>query len=286
MIDDPAPTPYKSSGCHCLQLLCKTLVSTQSEMLKRSGLADVFIDALKPNLLLLPALTPEEESLEIMMELYPALLGVVDARFVKLIAIADATWSGEKTDPGKTLAIGEEIVRYQDLLTMVYRHGAMASLSHLSPSSAGFSNTTSVPLTTFLLQQIPGVFRRMGIHTVKHFQTLLPVMRIGLMDPFILVAPEIVFAMLDVLSCVIEVGKPRIKEKWWVEILRGLVLCYLNCVDDKDFDGARKAVVNDMMARLKAVVQTLEKTVGQAEWGGVKTRLVEEEDELKDLFGD
>jgi hypothetical protein len=141
MIDDAAPTPWKSAGCSLLTLLCEILVSTQAEILKRSGLADVFVDALKADFLLLPTLTPEEESLEVLGALYPAFLAVTDARFVKLVAVQQGTWVGEKPGSGDTWATGEDLVRYQDMLTLVYRHGVMASLEHLAASSESFSNT-------------------------------------------------------------------------------------------------------------------------------------------------
>ncbi|KAJ9613183.1 hypothetical protein H2200_003124 [Cladophialophora chaetospira] len=282
MIDDPGPKPWKSSGCHLLFLLCEVLVSSQSEMLKRSGLTDVFVDALKTNFLLLPTLTPEEESLVVLGELYPAFLGVIDARFIKLSSIQAGTWLGDKPGSTVTWTMGEDFVRHQEMLTLVYRHGIMASLSHLSASSASFSNTSSAPLTTFLLQQIPKVFTRMGLHSVKHLQGLLPMVRVGLMDPFILAAPDMTCAILDVLDCVIEVGEPRVKEKWWTEILRGLVGCWLNCLDDGQRDVSK--AIGKIMTRLKNSANKLGEIVGKEEWDGVVKRLIEEEVDVKGLF--
>ena len=292
LIDDASPTPWKSSGCHSLDLLCKVLVSTQSEMLKRSGLADVFVDALKTNFLLLPTLTFEEDSLTVLSEVYHAYLGVVDARFIKLVSVRKGIWLDDKANSGVTSAMNEDFTRYQNMLTLVYRHGIMASLSHLSSSSDSFSNTSSVPLTTFLLRQFPEVFTRMDIHTVKHFQELLPMVRAGLADPFVLLAPHIVYALLDVLECVIKVGKPRVQVKWWTEILRGLVLCWLNCVDDIDGKVTSEGPVpkkgefacEGVMARLKWTMKTLSDVVEEKEFQAVLERLIEEEGDLKGLF--
>ena len=47
----------------------------------------MFVDALKTNFMILPNLTPEAESLKLLEELYPAFLGVIDSRFIKLISV-------------------------------------------------------------------------------------------------------------------------------------------------------------------------------------------------------
>ena len=284
MIDDASPTPWKSAGCHCLAFLCDVLVSSQSEILRKSGLADVFVDALKTNFLLLPTLTPEEDSLEVLNEVYPAFLGVVDARFVRLVAIRQGKWMGEENfNSSSAWTAEEESTQYQTLLTLLFRHGVMASLSHLSSSSDSLSNTSSIPLTTCLLRQISPIFRRMEVHSVKHFQTLLPMLRIGLSDPFLLIAPEMVLATLDVLEVVVEVGKLRVRERWWGEALRGMVACWLNCVDE---DGERGGKLERIQRKLKEVMRVLGVVVGGKEWKDVTRRLIEEEEDLRELFGE
>ena len=241
--------------------------------MRSSGLADVFVNALKTDFLLLPTLTEEDESLVVLGELYPAFLGVVDARFGR----------------GTSLGRDQEAVLRQETLTLIYRHGIMASLEHLSTSSDSFSNTSSVALTTFLLEQIPNVFRRMGVDSVKHFQMLLPMLRVGLMDPFALAGQGMVVAMLHVLDCALEVGRVRVKEKWWPEILRGLVGCWLNCVDDRrgsESQSFRENLsVGGIVARLKKTTRLLGDVVENEEWKEVTKGLMEEEADLKGLFG-
>ncbi|KAL6248354.1 hypothetical protein RBB50_004609 [Rhinocladiella similis] len=270
MIDDSDPT-YKASGCHLLHMLSNVLLSVQSDMLKRTGLGDVFIDALKGNFTLLPTLTPEDESLSVLCELYPAYIALVDARFCY-------------SSPG-TLTSPESKAR-DDLLTALYRHGVMASLEHLS-STTSFSSTISVNLTVLLLRQISPVFERMGISSVRHLKGLLPMLRTGLMDPFVLVAPEMVSAVLDVVECVISVCAPRVKEKWYPEILRGLVGCWCNCVDESEGGGTSGTSKHlpQTMARLAKIVKILGEVVDENEWKDVTRRLVHEERELKELFG-
>ncbi|ETI20861.1 hypothetical protein G647_07204 [Cladophialophora carrionii CBS 160.54] len=309
MIDDAAPTPYKSAGCKLLAMLCEVLTSTHSEMLKRSGLADVMVDALRTNFLSLPTLTPEADSLALLREVYAAFLGLVDARFVmlrlrlkfKLGPPSNQTKAqgGAGTDEDSDdKNIDTDFNPYQNMLTLVYRHGIMASLTHLSSSSTNagcLSNTISVPLTMLLLRQIPPVFSRMGIHCVKHLQGLLPMLRASLMDPFLLAAPDMVSAILDIVDSVFDVARTRVQQKWWPEVLRGLVGCWVNCVDEnenesipagKTASASTSTHLEDTMARLKKMVKTLGEIVGPNEWSVVKRRLVEEEDDLTALFGD
>ncbi len=264
MIDDP-DTRYKVSGCKLLRLLCELLSAVQSDMLKRTGLGDVFVDALKANFNLLPTLTPEEESLALFRTLYPAYLAIVDAWY--------------PTDQSN----GADSKKRDSLLTALYRHGIVASIEHLS-SAGSFSSTISVGLTTFLLTQIPPVFERMGLSSVRHLQGLLPMLRTGLMDPFILVAPEMVFAVLDVVGSVIRVGAPRVKERWYPEILRGLVGCWCNCSDELESDSKMKTGADEVMKRLKSSVSMLRDVVDKKEWKDVTERLEQEEAALTELF--
>ncbi|KIW81955.1 hypothetical protein Z517_04981 [Fonsecaea pedrosoi CBS 271.37] len=290
MIDDASPT-YKSDGCLLLRLLCTTLVSTQSDMLKRTGLTDVFVDALKTNFLLLPSLTPEADSLLLLRELYPAYLALVDANFIRLeVATTEGVdiSTGKKPDAGPTWNMGEDLMAREALLTKLYRHGIMASLSHLSSATDSISNTISGPITTLLLNQIPPIFRRLGIYAVKHLQTLLPMMRLALMDPFVLAAPEMALASLNVLEAVVDVCAPRVKDKWWAEILRACVACWCNCLDETDgaSDVPSTTAVREIMKKTKDVVKMLRDVLAKEDWAGIKEKLLSEEGDLTGLFED
>lgn len=259
MIDDPDAS-YKASGANLLTTLCDNLRNVQSNIIRRTRLGDVFFDALKANFNLLPTLTPEEDSLKILGAVVPAYFALLDATVSK------------KDDAGAVVDASYK--------TWLYRHGLMSSINHLS-SSGSLGSTTSVRLTTFLLGQIPAVFERMGIAIVRDFQELLPMLRAGMMDPFILVAPEMVFAVMDVLDCLIRIGRPRVEEKWWPEILRGVVGCWCNCLDEPD---SKKSEVGKVMDRLKGIVKSLKAVVDQEEWEGAE-RLIAEEGDLRELFG-
>ncbi|EXJ94166.1 hypothetical protein A1O1_02559 [Capronia coronata CBS 617.96] len=365
MIDDH-DSRYKAAGCSLVRELCEVLRSAASDMLQRTGLGEVFADALRANFLMLPPLTPEGESLDVLGELYPAFLALVDARFgksdddgkveveVEVDVIAPTSTKNPPTQvtsntknpttPAITnttdatttkrpnAGVGSETsdmgTRHQrqhqqtqtdirphpdprdkqlrlSLLTTLYRHGISASLAHLASSASGsLSSSTSPMLTTYLLTQIPPVFNRLGITSVKHFQTLLPTLRVSLMDPFILVAPAMpmpipqkrergmngkptttttpmtmVQAILDVLQCVIRVGAPRVRDKWYPEILRGVVGCWCNCVDELHGDDGDSKIEDNGTDPATSTV-TL-KTSGEDENGTATERLAGEDESVR-----
>ena len=53
---------------------------TPASLLQRTGLGDVFYDALMPCLSYLPTLTPEEESLRLLSAVYPTFIFLIRAR--------------------------------------------------------------------------------------------------------------------------------------------------------------------------------------------------------------
>lgn len=284
MIDD-ADATYKAHGCRLLYRLCTILISTKSSMLERTGLADVFIDALKAHFMLLPTLTPEDESLLVLTELYPAFLSVVDARYPRTdghdsSSISDSAPNQPPPFPNRA---AKPYIERQTQLKLVLRQGILASLTHLS-SGPSFTNSVSVRITTFLVRQIDPVVNRMGIESVRYLREILPMMRLGLMDPFALVAPELVLGVIDVLSVVVGVCSERVAQKWWVEILRGVVACWLNCVDEAE--SAKRDSLGEVQRRLKRVVKALSNVVDEKEWKEAVQKLVQQEKDLQALFAE
>jgi hypothetical protein len=282
LIDDISITPYKSGGCRLLSKLNMILISTQSDMLKQTGLADVFFDALKPNLLLLPELTTEDESLILMKELFPAYMSTIEARFLSI-----TTLETQVTSPGASKQpFSAERKIYQSHVSHLYR-AILSSLTHLSPSAHPFVNPTHLPLTIYLIRQIPPIFRQQGLPIVQYFQSLVPAIRQGLMDPFVLAAPEMVLAMIDILEAVMEVGSVRVREKWWTEVLRGIVGCWCNCLDEQEDanDGERDyGQLDAVMNRLRDITKQMGAVVDETDWKAAKRKLIGEESELEGLF--
>ena len=77
LIDDTS-TKYKVKGCNCLTMF---LQQCPSLLLERTGLGEIFENAVMPCLLCLPSLTEEAESLELLKAAYPSLMSLAFVRF-------------------------------------------------------------------------------------------------------------------------------------------------------------------------------------------------------------
>ena len=75
---DDSSLEYKIKGCNSLLIL---LEKCPSVLLERTGLGEVFEDAVMPCLSYLPTLTEEAESLRILRAAYPALIQLALVRF-------------------------------------------------------------------------------------------------------------------------------------------------------------------------------------------------------------
>ena len=104
----------------------------------RTGLDQVFQQAISPSLYFLPRLTPEKESIEILEPAYQALL--------QLASVQD-----------------DEKKRVR-LLDMLLRDGVLTGYSHAGEH---------ISLAEFLLRQSSCVVDRMGVHAVKHLKVCI-----------------------------------------------------------------------------------------------------------------
>ena len=77
LIDDSS-TKYKVKGCNLLAVFLK---KCPSHLLERTGLGELFENAIMPCLMSLPSLTEEAESLQMLKAAYPALISLALVRF-------------------------------------------------------------------------------------------------------------------------------------------------------------------------------------------------------------
>lgn len=75
---DDSSTKYKVKGCNSLAMFLR---KCPSPLLERTGLGEIFEDAIMPCLLSLPSLTEEAESLQMLTAAYPALISLALIRF-------------------------------------------------------------------------------------------------------------------------------------------------------------------------------------------------------------
>jgi len=98
-----------------------------------------------PNLLYLPSLTPEEESLELLGAVYPALLALVRARY-----------DGEGVKEGK----GGRKMR-QKALDEVFRVGILKGYAYAGEN---------VRVAEFLIRRMVELVREMGVESCKYLK--------------------------------------------------------------------------------------------------------------------
>ena len=276
-IIDHHATPNKVSGYRLLRLLAEASLSANSAIIKRSGLMVVFVDSLKTNFMMLPTLTPEQESMEVLGELYPAFFTLVEARFVELPAVTEE-------NRFETSSEIEERVKY---LTLLLRHAVLSGLQHLG---AGTTTTGYVEVTTSLMRQLKSVIDELGVYTVRDLNVIIPMMRAILMDPFAVSASHLLIEVLGVVEIVVQVCEERVKERWWAEVFRGLVGCWCNVLDEEDdfeegkANKGKKKDLGMVKSRLQEMTRELGKVVTKEDWQDAKLRLIKEEQELQDLF--
>lgn len=139
-IIDDGWTEYKAKGCELLTLL---LNHTSSPTLARTGLGEVFEDAVVAYLSYLPTLTPEHEALHLLRSVYPALIALANARF---------------PGPSNILARRKE-------LDKILRLGVLKGYYHAHEH---------VRITEFLLQQMSLLVDEMGVWSVRHLKVSAP----------------------------------------------------------------------------------------------------------------
>ena len=272
LIDD-GDTSSKTSGCEVLGGLCNTISSCKSTILSRSGLADVFADSLKTNFMLLPTLTPENESLALLRQLYPAFRALLSATYPPE-PLATSTKNGQpeptlfnSSEAGAKRSYPHRDPR-QQMLDTILRHGILASYNHASDH---------VAVAEFLLHEAALVISEMRINAVKYLSRLLPLIRSVLTDPLGAAHPPLLEAASNLLSMLILHCKPRIASTWWAECLRMCVGCWVMIRVDLPES-------NPVQTKLVTVVQSLREVVGDEKFQEAADTLIAEEAELKDLL--
>ena len=219
----------KKAGCRSLQFLCKHIISCQSNILERTCLAKVFEDSLAPNMLLLPSLTPEEQSLELLGSIYPAYRGLVQAACPagfskvpphagKLIPVA----SGRQSD---TQRIVDQHKLQQAMLDRMFRSGLLAGYIHASDY---------VQIAALLVSEMSYVIGMMGGSSAKYLCQLLPQLRSILTNPLGAAYQPLLRAAVKALRQLILQCWPRIEEVWWEECLRATIGLWLLLSEKED----------------------------------------------------
>ena len=236
-ITDDIDTVFKAKGCAMLEILLK---STPPALLARTGLGQVFEEAIMPCLGYLPTLTPEKESIDLLMRAYPALIAL------------SRTASPESPPAGsrKTAKdLGSERIAFLDT---VLRKGIFGAYGHCSEN---------VKITEALMKNFCLVNTELGIESVKHLKHTLPMLSEVLSQPFGSAYPPLLIAALQALQNVIVNGWPRIATNKG-ELLNGLTLCWLQ---SDDVQGHEKLRIRQESKTVIHMLRTVDRGEGLIE---------------------
>lgn len=265
LLDDGA-TRVRSRGLISLDAFLQRL---PDNILRDTGLASVFEDAVFPTLHFLPSITPEEESVQLLGQAYTALVSL--AR--KLSATPAA---------GK-VASGTSRVK---LLDKMLREGVF---------SAYFHAKEHVRIVEVLLVHAAKILGEMGIHGVKHLkvsnllfskrqmpliahmgiyklaklklQDLVPMLSEIMTNPFAALAPSTLSAAINCLRATITNCWPRLSTpSYQSEMIKMLAVCYLSVHDDKDKLGTEQfAAIEAALVRTASMLTIATESCGGSE---------------------
>ncbi|KAI0148257.1 hypothetical protein F4776DRAFT_660429 [Hypoxylon sp. NC0597] len=235
-------------------------------LMQNTGLAEVFEQAVFPAVLYLPSLTPEDESLQILSAAYPA-----------LIEMAGLTYQGAGTEqelegdsqPKQTTDAQRQ------LLDKIIREGIMVGYHHAKEH---------VRLVGLLCETLVCIINGMGILAVKHLKDFIPMITEIMTDPFGTKYPPTLISATKLLQTILRTCWPRIPY-YCNEIIRILMLCWLNIEDEESFSD-NSSIANDLKAGLTKIADMLT-AVMKAAKVDLRERvgpLIEKEPQLSKLF--
>lgn len=139
LVDD-ASIPFKVRGCELLNLF---LMTTPFPLLERTGLGEVFQNALTPCLLYLPSLVPEKES-----------TAILDATYAALFTLNHVLYPGEKNR-----------MQHMRASDTMMRDGVFRGYAHAGEN---------VRIAKLLIDIMTSLINEMGIDSSKHLKVWSP----------------------------------------------------------------------------------------------------------------
>lgn len=272
MIDD-TDTTWKARGCQLLGGLLESLqrISSGDESIKKGGLRqdstdflqrtgyhNVFAEALLPFFTYIPSLTREDEAVQLFNELFPTLTA---------LGLLLPVGSGK----GSTRT---------GLLDKIVREGILAPLGHF-PTPWAYPELAAV-----ITRHLPLVVSHLGIESVKHLPTLIPLLSTLLQEPFVVNHQGLTLGALKAFQAMIQNAWPRIPGHRG-EIMMGLCLCWERCMDEScrlRYVEEIKAEMQETVAMLDAVMQNVKEDSKRVTWEEEKRELLGTSRSYQGLF--
>ncbi|KAL4939303.1 hypothetical protein BDV06DRAFT_214427 [Aspergillus oleicola] len=253
LIDDET-LQFKRQGCILLLQFLKPIRSSQSDILRRTNLASVFEDALRPCFHSLPTITSEDDSIQLLSAAYPALQSLLQTSY-------SPPSLTESQNPCAKQQKNHET--YISTTTKTLRDHLIPSFHHISStdptSTSSFASFPYPCLSTFLLNQIAITCTDLAIHTTKYLQDIIPLIYSTLSNPFGTAHPPLLLAALSAVRAVILNAYPRIW-RWRGELLGALCSCWVHVTEgefeNKDTE-ARATELEKLEKELQGAVYLL-----------------------------
>ena len=264
LVDD-VEVRFKAHGC---QLLLGLLQATSASLLAKTGLGQVFQDAVTPCLSYLPTLTAEQESIMMLDAAYPVVLYLPNVRHPKAL---DSRENGN-------------LRQRERMLSHVLHHHLLRSLFHIEPQDYP-------KLTICLLRYLSTLCDELGIGTIAQLKHILPAVMSVLACELGRYAPDMLATAARCLQHVIGQAWPRIW-RWRGDVMKGVCLAWLEIVKGEDsaelsggYDAAREELRNVVKMLSSSIVATRDvDSESNVDFAAETNLLVEADPKLDGLF--
>lgn len=231
---------YKEEGA---KLIRRLLQVTPPDLLAKTGLGQVFEEALLPCITYLPTITEPAECVSLLNEAYPALLVLARVKF----AVPPQQSTTTKHTSHQTLSSPR--TKFLDTLL---RKGVIYGYTHCS----------NYPLiVSVLFAHLTSILNELGIESIKHLKFVLPMLIETLSQRLLATTDKTIStprSATKALQAVVLNCWPRM-ELYRGEVLKGAALCWLN------FEDGTGNEVEELREELRETVSMLEAAVSTSE---------------------
>ncbi|KAI1369391.1 hypothetical protein F5Y08DRAFT_352101 [Xylaria arbuscula] len=268
LLDEPQPTSLKLRSLTIFRVFWR---ACPDGLLSRTGLAEVFEQAVFPTVLNLPSITPEAESCDLLAAAYPALL---DMAGLENLDDKRGAAAGGSADVGPPESAGFSEAQ-RKLLDKIIREGVMVGYHHAKQH---------VRLVDLLCQTLCRLMSGMGILSIKYLKDIIPMISEILVDPFGTKYPPILLSATRLLHAVLQTCWPRMPH-YCNEIIKIVMLAWMNIGDEDSFpsDGQIKPELEKQLIKTVEMLSAI-MTAAKLDISDRVSPLVAKEPQLRPLF--